>query len=135
MRFKFWGKAPAAPSGPYVGRLGWDSGQEFHTDASGEHFVVTDDEGKTWRYAEAGDSSHNTRYQKNALTVVSTAVRHAELVFDHGVDEANAKIDTHHFSPNPADPHFYQDAPGYTRLVSHPDAVAPRVTGHTEAYA
>ena len=100
--------------GPYRGRLAFDPDTGFHVDPVGRK-VVTDDAGKTWRYAKRGDSSHQTRYQQRVVVVASTT------------DEGHAAGD-------PAHAH-HLDTAAAGGLVAHPDAVAPVQTSHTEAYA
>jgi hypothetical protein len=90
--------------------------------------VVTDDGGKTWRYAEDGDPSHNSRYQEQVVGVDSTANQLLELSLEHGADRAAELVDAHHFEVQPDDPHF-----GGVKF--DPDPVAETITGHTDAYA
>lgn len=97
--------------GAYHGRLAFDPYTEFHTDPKGRR-VVTDDEGKTWRYAGFGATSHNARYHKGEVHVVAPTTQEA---FEAG-DAAHA----HHevWEPGPL----------------HLDAIAPVQTSHTEAF-
>lgn len=115
MQLRFWRKkapsAPVVPSGPYVGRLAFDSDSAFHIDPNGWP-VVTDDEGKTWRYATPDDTSHNARYHTGVLHAVSPTTQEA---FEAG---------------DPAHAHHDVWEPG----VSHPDVTAPVQTSHTAAY-
>lgn len=93
--------------------------------------VVTDDEGKTWRYATDADTPHNDRYQQSVAGVDSTANHLAELQLEHGrekADEIMRAEQPHHFELQPDDPHF-------GGLRSDPDHLAETVTSHTEAYA
>lgn len=113
--------------GAYTGRLAFDPDTEFHTDPDGKP-VVTDDEGKSWRYATKADSSHNARYRLQTLVVDSTANQFAELAYEHGAEKAAELVDQHHFQVQPDDAHF-----GGVR--SDPDTVAETVTSHTEAYS
>lgn len=98
--------------GPYHGRLSFDSASGFHLAADGER-VVTEDRGKTWRYARRGDISHLERYHERTVAVEPTA--------------NVAKPEQHHYGVLVDDPH----AEG---LLAHRDSVAPTVTSHTEAY-
>jgi hypothetical protein len=54
---------PFPKRGQYSGRLAWDHDTGFHLDTKGRR-VVTDDEGKSWRYAKRGDQSHHERYHR-----------------------------------------------------------------------
>lgn len=120
MKLKFWKKAP---SGPYVGRLAFDSPSGFHIDPKGFP-VVTDDAGKTWRYAVQGDQSHQQRYHQHPAFLVGTT-----------------ETDPHHLFPTPDDPHYCDGATDpesgnvtQTRVLNSPDTAAPLETSHTEAY-
>jgi hypothetical protein len=115
-----------APSGPYSGRLAFDSESGFHLAEDG-HPVVTHDSGKTWVYAEDGDKSHITRYQQQIKTIDSTANKHAELAIEHGEARANELVEPHHFAVQSQDPHFGQ-------IMLDPDLEAPLKTGHTDAW-
>lgn len=96
--------------GAYTGRLAFDG--RFHADPKGRR-VVTPDGGKSWRYATFKATPHNARYELRALMVTGTANQ--------------PEPEPHHYGPLPEDPH----AAG---LVFHPDAAAPTVTSHTDAY-
>lgn len=98
--------------GAYSGRLAFDPDSGFHLAENGRR-VVTEDEGKTWRYARRGEQSHFTRYHKRYAAVDSTA--NAE------------KPEQHHWGVRADDPHV-------DGLIEDPDSVAPTVTSHTEAY-
>lgn len=120
MQLRFWKRKP---SGPYSGRLAFDSVSGFHLDPKGFP-VVTDDAGKTWRYAVKGDESHQEKYHKRVVTVAGTG-----------------DSDPHHTFPTPDDPHFDAGATDpesgkttNTRLINSQDDVAPLETSHTEAY-
>ena len=113
-------------SDPYSGRLAFDPDTGFHTDPDGKP-VMTEDEGKTWRYATDADLPHNDRYQQRVLTVDSTANQLMELQLEHGREKAAELVDAHHFEVQPDDEHF-------TGVRSDPDPVAETITGHTEAY-
>lgn len=120
MKLKFWKKAP---SGPYVGRLAFDSSSGFHIDPKG-FSLVTDDAGKSWRYAVKGDQSHQEKYHERVVPLIGTT-----------------ENDPHHLFPTPDDPHYCAGATDpetgqttNTRLINSPDDVAPLETSHTEAY-
>lgn len=112
---------------PYSGRLAFDPDSGFHIDPDGQR-VVTDDEGKTWRYATKGDTSHNTRYHRRFATVDSTANRLMELTLEHGHARAAELVDAHHFDVQPDDAHF-------DGIKHDPDDVAETITSHTEAWS
>jgi hypothetical protein len=138
----------------YTGRLAFDPETGFHTEmlagkvnvpveledgtwgnATEDRLVpgkrvVTDDGGKTWRYATAEDTSHNDRYATGLLTVESTENKLLELQLEHGREKAEALMrdeEPHHFEVQPDDPHF-------ASVRVDPDHVAETVTSHTEAY-
>lgn len=113
----------------YKGRLAFDPDSGFHIDPTGKK-VVTDDGGKTWRYAKVADTPHNDRYQQTIAVVDSTANKLAELSIEHGRMKAEAIIreeQPHHFDVQRHDAHF-------DGVRSDPDPVAAVVTSHTEAY-
>lgn len=95
--------------GRYSGRLAFDPDTGFHVSVNGRK-VVTDDGGKTWRYAKRSDASHNARYQTRVAVIDSTS-----------------EDDPHHLKATADDLHV-------GGLLSDPDAVAATVTSHTEAY-
>lgn len=113
--------------GAYVGRLAFDPDTELHIDPDGKP-IVTDDGGKTWRYATDDDASHNDRYGETVITVDSTANQLAALSYEHGAERAAGLVEAHHFEVQPEDPHF-------DRVRFDPDAKAAKITGHTEAYS
>lgn len=96
----------------YSGRLAFDPDSNFHLAEDGRR-VVTEDEGKTWRYAVDGDYSHFERYHRRWVTVDGTA--NAE------------QPEPHHYAVLANDPHF-------DGVRFNPDMEAPTVTSHTEAY-
>jgi hypothetical protein len=96
--------------GGYVGRLSFDPDSGFHTDLKGNR-VVSEDGGKTWRYAKRNDISHLERYHATFVTVAATT----------GSDE-------HHTSPKQNDPHL-------NGVIDSPDHLAVEETGHTRAYS
>lgn len=124
-----------APTGAYSGRLSFEADHDsphygFHTDLDGNP-VVTEDEGKTWRYAEEGDPSHFERYHQRFATVDGTANRLLELQLEHGREKAEELMreeQPHHFEVQSDDPHF-------DGVLSDPDHIAEKITGHTEAWA
>lgn len=101
------------------------------------HKVVTDDHGKTWRYATESDTSHNSRYHQ-ASKVVTQTVDWA--VGPDGVPVKRAG-DEHHYQAQPGDPHYELGATNSKGIVTNtrvqflPDDVAAKATSHTEAYA
>lgn len=114
----------------YVGRLAFDSDTEFHVDPDGKP-VVTDDQGLTWRYATDADTSHNARYQEQAVAVDSTPNVMLELQLEHGrvkAEEIMREQHPHHFEVQPDDAH----AAG---VKTDPDPVAETITSHTEAWS
>lgn len=117
----------------YSGRLAFDPETGFHVSEDGKN-VVTEDGGKTWRFAKDGDPSHVERYHERYVTVDSTANKFAELAFKHGEDRAAELIEPHHFEAQPDDPHYDESADGKSTPKFHPDEVAPTVTSHTDAY-
>lgn len=97
--------------GAYTGRLAFDPDSLFHTDKQGRR-LVTVDEGKSWRYAKLGATSHNARYQTGVAHVVTPTTAEA---FEAG---------------DPAHAHHEMIGPG----PSHPDVIAPVQTSHTDAF-
>lgn len=119
--------------GRYTGRLAIDPDTGFHIDPKGRK-VVTLDGGLTWRYARRSDTSHRARYEEDIKVVDSTANEHARRVVAHGPLRANELVSPHHFEVQPGDAHYNAWAPNKTRTRLHPDAVAPMVTSHTDAW-
>lgn len=95
--------------GIYEGRLAFDSDSGFHVDPKGRK-LVSDDEGKSWRYAKRSDVSHLERYHATFATVVATTA-----------------ADQHHTDPVQDDPHL-------NGVIDSPDKLAAKETSHTEAY-
>src|SRR4051794_24717248 len=98
--------------GPYEGRLAFDSDSGFHLAEDGRR-ALTEDGGKTWRYARRGDTSHVSRYEQRVLTVDTTA---------------NAA------DPEPRHSGVVRDDPHADGVLHDPDPVAVKITSHTEAY-
>lgn len=121
---------PAAKA--YSGRLAFDPDSGFHLGEDGKK-VVTDDEGKSWRYANDDDPSHLERYHRRFAEIDSTANQFAELAFKHGEEQAATMVEPHHFEAQPDDAHYDENAEGKSSPKSDPDAVAATVTSHTEA--
>lgn len=121
------------PEGPYSGRLAFDPDTEFHLAEDGEP-VVTEDGGRSWRYATPEDTSHNSRYHSGELhEVKTTATVEGELLAKHGTDhrdEVEAIMREQH-------PHHYEvleDDAHFRGVRFDTDPIAATVTGHTEAY-
>jgi len=121
------------PEGAYQGRLAYDSDNDFHIDPDG-HAVLTEDGGRTWRYAAPDDTNHYDRYHTGVLHVVkTTGTVEGELLAKYGSDRAEEVAQMmreqhpHHYETQPEDPHF-------AAVGSHSDSKAPKVTGHTEAW-
>lgn len=126
-----------APRGAYTGRLTFDPDTGFHTDPDG-HNVVTDDAGRTWRYATKTDTSHNARYSQRVVGVDTTPNLWTQIAVEHGSGIANTRVQMeqpHHFAVQPIDDHYDSAAPSLTRLKFDPDEVAATLMSHTEAYA
>lgn len=104
---------PQAPSGPYSGRLAFDSDSGFHLDPDGNR-VVTKDGGQSWEYAVEGDYSHYQRYHQ----------RYAEL---KGTNLEEVP-EPHHYGVQPDDPH-------HAGVRFHPDMEAHKQTSHTDAWS
>lgn len=115
--------------GVYTGRLAFNPDTGYHMDDRGRH-VVTHDGGRTWRYAKRSDLSHQGRYEQQKVTVESTHNFHLSVLGGHGPDEAERRTRVehpHHYEVQDGDPH--KDG-----LKHDPDAIAPFVTSHTDAW-
>jgi hypothetical protein len=134
----------ATKTGAYHGRLAFDPETNFHTDPEGNP-VVSEDGGKSWRYAKADDLSHFDQYHERFADVDSTANRLAELQQKHGEDKAaelfkSDAANAHHFEPVADDPHYEQGATNkdgvvtHTRVTAVPNKKSVTLTGHTAAY-
>jgi hypothetical protein len=125
----------------YSGRLAFDSDSGFHIDEDGKK-LVSEDGGKTWRYASDSDPSHLERYHQRFVTVDGTANEPAAIALQALGDEApievrealRAQISPHHFGVQPGDAHYDPDNPGKAKLSHDPDSIAPKLMSHTEAY-
>jgi len=115
-------KSRSAPSGAYSGRLAFGD-DDFHVDPDGNR-VVTDDGGKTWRYATDDDVSHFDRYHERFVTVESTANQLAELSVELGREQAELQL-------LEAQPHHFRETAD--DIAHHSDAHAETLTSHTEA--
>lgn len=125
----------------YHGRLAFDPETNFHIAEDGRP-VLTEDDGKTWRYADEGDASHFERHHRSFAAVDGTANELMNLQLEHGREKAEEIMreqSPHHFDVTPDDEHFQEGATHegvvtHTRLQSSPDAAAVIETGHTEAW-
>jgi hypothetical protein len=96
----------------YVGRLAFDPDSGFHLSEDGKP-VITEDKGKSWRYAAEGEPNHLSRYQRRVVVIDTTA---------------NAEDpEPHHFEVQPDDPHV-------DGVLVDPDVEAETITAHTEAW-
>lgn len=102
--------------GEYIGRLAFNPDTGFHVDPEGRH-VLTEDGGKTWRYARRADASHITRYHRQTLAFRATATEQAEKDL---TDEQMLALHPHHFEQASA--------------PTIPDGIAETATGHTAAW-
>src|SRR5690242_21961732 len=117
----------------YSVRLAFDPETGFHLAENGKP-VVTEDGGKTWRYAVEGEPSHIERYQERVVAVDSTANQFAELAFKHGAERAAELVDPHHFEAQPDDEHYDEGADGKSSPQSDPDHLAATITSHTDSW-
>ena len=136
----------------YKGRLGFDPDANMHHSmVAGEDgnlvpggYVITEDGGRTWRYADEGDPTHFGRYHKQYAPIDSTANVLLELQVENGrakAEEIMRDLHPHHFIVQPDDDHYEEDAKdaagvvNHTHLTSHPDVEAAKYTGHTDSTA
>lgn len=90
------------------------------------------------------EPSHNQTHEQQVLVVDGTrdadAVRAAAEAA--GQDPSNfewmvnagAGENMHHFETQEDDAHYDESAPGKTKMRSLPDAIAPTITSHTDAW-
>ena len=86
-------------SAVYNGRRSYDSKIGYHLTEDGSR-IITDDKGKTWRYAKEGDPSHFMKYHKRFVPIVSTAQKMNELQQEHGrvkAEKIMREQEPHHF--------------------------------------
>lgn len=79
---------------------------------------------------EPGQDSHNDEFHENFKTVDGTS---GPLYDAQGKQVYEG--DEHHDHPTEDDAHFVEGAANHTVLTEDSDDVAPKVTGHTEAYS
>lgn len=113
----FWHRKPPL----YRGRLFSADGNLFAQDGrfAGHEVKHVPGVGYAWVNRKKGDTGHFQDHHRNYMELVRT-----DSAGDH----------PHHFAATPDDAHYDSGAPGNTRLLTDPDAVAPYVTGHTDAY-
>lgn len=117
----------------YRGRLVADGNGHLLAD-EGENigFPVAWEDGQ-YVFVGPGEPSHNERHEKRVLAVESTVDE--SMTDDKSlVNAEKGGKNSHHFAVHPDDAHYDKDAPNKTRMRFDPDAVAARVTGHTDAY-
>lgn len=124
------------------------------TDGNGNLLIDEEgheDHGKPVAYHEGtfvvigiNDPSHNERHHQRFAQVDGT--RDADMISraaeDVGQDPSNYEFmvnagggdNMHHFETQEDDPHYDAEAPNKTRTKNLPDALAPTLTGHTEAW-
>lgn len=101
-----------------VGGLYADDGEGLYDDSGNVRLqpVAFDPASDGYIFIPADSPNHNARF--------ATAI---------AVIQGTTPDDAHDLSPTEDDPHFMPGAPNSTRITFDPDAVAPTVTGHTEA--
>lgn len=117
----------------YNGRLVTADGKLYaHGDGTDDPFdsdgsvtlreVTYDPDTKGYIYVEKSAPSHNERFEKNIVQFQGTS----QPLYD--ADGNFVSGDLHHFAPLEDDPHL-------NGITFHDDAVAPTMTGHTDAEA
>jgi hypothetical protein len=108
--------------GIYHGRL--------ETDGNG-NLLATDDGGKpvayhdgSFIYLNPGDPSHNERHEQQKLEPTTGTVDQSMTDDTSLVNAYEGGDNAHHFEPAPADP-----------MPVDPDAVAAKITSHTDAWS
>jgi hypothetical protein len=105
----------------YVGRLVCDGqGNLLADEGARAGDPVAEHEG-SYVFINPDEPSHNERHEKKVLEVVGTT-------------DENEPGQEHHLGPVEDDPHYDPAADNNIRMRAHPDKVAAKVTGHTEAY-
>lgn len=122
------------PSGLYSGRLECDGDGNLLA-SEGEHagFPVAYHDG-SYIFVAPGELSHNKRHEDNVLEVVVTQDQDEDSPGFAGTPDNPVEGHDHHWGATPDDPHYAEGQPFDTQVTVDPDAVAAKVTGHTEAY-
>lgn len=87
-----------------------------------------------------GEPSHNDRFHQQFVGVETTQAVDPEQPGFAGTPDDPVEGREHHWSALPDDPHYSEGATDSKGVVtntltkSHPDTVAPLVTGHTDSY-
>lgn len=130
------------PTGTYTGRFEYNPDTHMHEDGNGNP-VVSEDDGKTWRYASEDDLSHFDRYHERFAEMETTDYTLLKLAVKHGKDKAEEIMRAehpHHFEVQPDDAHYEEGATNdkdevtHTRTKSIPNSRSATVTGHTDAW-
>lgn len=85
-----------------------------------------------------GEPSHNERHHQNAVNVAGTVDE--SMTDDPSLVNVTADTNQHHFNVLPDDPHYQEGATDSfgrvtnVKVKTNPDAIAAKITGHTEAY-
>jgi len=122
----------------YRGRLASDGDGNLLAD-EGEYqgYPVAYHEGN-FVFVQPGELSHNQRHHKNYVQPNPTV--DTSMTDDASLVNADESTNAHHFGIQSDDLHYEEgatDSQGRvtnTRIQNIPDAIAPRATGHTDAY-
>jgi hypothetical protein len=105
--------------------------------------VAADPDTNTFVFVQAGEPSHNQRHHKQFATsewpngetrnAIEATVA-ADQTDDASLVNVGDGVNEHHLAVLPTDPNYDPTAPDDVRMTFDADAVAPFVTGHTDAY-
>lgn len=102
-------------------------------------FPVAYDNGE-FIFVNPGEPSHNERHEKNALNLTPTQDQDETAPGYAGTEYDPTEGNEHHWH-TPTDNQNYEEGAvdllgrvTNARNRTHPDTIAPRVTGHTDAY-
>jgi len=136
------------PNGIYNGRMQADGdGNVLASEGEFAGFPIAYHDG-SYVYVQPGEPSHNERHhQRFAVSTtingeVSTGITgtvDASMTDDMSLVNTDETINPHHYATLPDDPSYEEGYMKDNGVISNtrpkliPDAIAPRVTGHTES--
>lgn len=85
-----------------------------------------------YKFVEPGGPSHNERHHKQFVSMDGTVDE--SMTADKSLVNADADRNPHHFETQSDDPHYDESMPNKTRMRFDADALAAKITGHTDAY-
>lgn len=121
--------------GIYTGRLVTDGyGNLLADEGENKGMPVAYHDG-SYVFIGPGEPSHNQRHEQEVKDVVGTQDADPDAPGYAGTPENPTEGNEHHWEVLPEDAHFTESNENKTKLIFDPDAVAEKITGHTESYS